>query len=142
MEQQKPKVEVGIMIIKDGRTLLGKRKSSHGAGEYASPGGHLEYLESFEDCAKREIREECGLEVKNIRFQFLANINQYAPKHYVHIGLIADFKSGEPKVLEPDKLESWDWYEFNQLPEPMFKSCRLSFDSYQTGKNYYDLNND
>jgi len=39
MEQEnRPKVGVGIMIIKNGKVLLGKRKGSHGAGQYAWPG--------------------------------------------------------------------------------------------------------
>ena len=53
-KDKKPKVGVGVMILKDGEILLGKRKGSHGEGEYAFPGGHLEYMESFSDCAKRE----------------------------------------------------------------------------------------
>jgi len=48
-------------------------------GEWSFPGGHLEYMESFEDCAKRETREECGIEITNIRFQFLSNVIKYAP---------------------------------------------------------------
>ena len=48
-----PKVGVGVMVLKDGKVLLTRRKGSHGAGEYSFPGGHLEYMESFEDCARR-----------------------------------------------------------------------------------------
>lgn len=47
MEQQKPKVGIGVMILKDEKVLLGKRKGSHGEGEYSFPGGHLEYMESW-----------------------------------------------------------------------------------------------
>ncbi len=141
MEQQnsKPKVGVGVMIMKDGKVLLGKRKGSHGEGEFAFPGGHLEYMESFADCAKREVNEECGIEIENIRFQFLANVVKYAPKHYVHIGLLVDWKSGEPKVLEPNKSESWLWYDINNLPEPIFEMCKLAIDSYKSGKIYFDV---
>lgn len=126
------------MILKDGKVLLGKRKGSHGEGEFAFPGGHLEYMESFADCVKRELAEECGIEVKNIRFQFVANVTKYAPKHYAHIGLLADWASGEPKVLEPEKCESWNWYEVEDLPKPMFTMCEMAIDAYKTGKNYYD----
>jgi 8-oxo-dGTP diphosphatase len=78
------RVGVGVMVLKDGEVLLGLRNGSHGAGEWAFPGGHLEYMETFEDCAKRETLEECGVEIQNIRFQLLANLRQYGPKHYVH----------------------------------------------------------
>ena len=138
MENNNPKVGVGIMILKDGKVLLGKRKGSHGEGEFAFPGGHLEYMESFEDCVKRELAEECGIEIKNIRFQFLANVTKYAPKHYAHIGLMADWAGGEPKVLEPEKCESWNWYEIEGPPKPMFTMCEMAIDAYKTGKNYYD----
>ncbi len=136
---QRPKVVVGVMILKDNKVLLGKRKGSHGEGEYAFPGGHLEYMESFTDCARREVNEECGIEIDNIRFQYLANITKYAPKHYTHIGLVADWKSGEPKVLEPEKSESWDWYDMDNLPQPIFEMCKLAVQCHKTGKNYLDV---
>jgi len=138
-DNQKPKVGVGVLIFKDGQFLLSKRKGSHGEGEYAFPGGHLEYMESFESCAKREVQEECGIEIENVRFQLLANVKKYAPKHYVHITLIADWKSGEPKNLESDKSEGWQWYDLDNLPEPVFEMCKMSIDSCKTGKNYYDV---
>ncbi len=119
--------------------LLGKRRGSHGAGEYAFPGGHLEYTESFVDCVTREVAEECGISLANVRFQFVANVRTYAPKHYVHIGLIADWVAAEPQVLEPDKCESWGWYDMKTLPEPLFKMARLAVDSSQTGTTYYDI---
>lgn len=137
-KETKPRVGIGIMIFKDGKVLLGKRKGSHGAGEYAFPGGHLEYMESFEACALREIAEECGIKIKNLRFQFLANLKDYPPKHYVHIGLMADWESGEPKVLEPEKCESWDWYNLDNPPAPLFKGPEHSFRLYKQGLNYMD----
>ncbi len=138
MNNERPKVGIGTMIFKEGRVLLGKRGSSHGSGEYALPGGHLEYMESFEECVKREVREEAGIEIENIRFLRLLNLKTYAPKHYVDIGLIADWKSGEPQVLEPEKCEGWAWYDLNDLPEPLFAALPSYFEAYKTGKNYFD----
>lgn len=133
-----PKVGVGVMIWKDGRVLLGQRKSSHGAGEWAWPGGHFEYMESFEECARRETREEAGIEIKNIRFLRLMNLKEYAPKHYVDIGLIADWDSGEPTVMEPDKLIEWKWCDPENLPEPLFYTLPAYFEAIKTGKNFFD----
>lgn len=127
------------MILKNGKVLLGKRRGSHGEGEYAFPGGHLEYMESFEECAKRETKEECGIEIKNVRFQFLSNVTKYAPKHYVHVGLIADWKEGEPKVLEPEKCESWSWHSIDDLPQPLFEMCQQGIDCHKTGEIYFDV---
>jgi 8-oxo-dGTP diphosphatase len=139
MERHQPRVGVGVMIVKNGSVLLGKRTGSHGEGEYAFPGGHLEYMESFEQCAHRETLEECGVEIEHIRFQFLANVTTYAPHHYVHIGLLADWKSGTPEALEPEASGPWEWYDLDHLPQPLFEMCRLAADSYKTGRNYYDL---
>lgn len=136
-QQQIPKVGISVMVIKDNHILLGKRKGSHGAGEYAFTGGHLEYMESFEECAMRETLEESGIKIKNIKFQFIMNLLQFAPKHYVHIGLIAEWESGEPENLEPENCEGWDWYRMDQLPEPILEIDQLLIKSHKTGQNYF-----
>lgn len=133
-----PKVGVGVMIMKDGKVLLGKRKGSHGAGEYAWPGGHFEYMESFEDCAKREVHEETGMQIQKIRFLRLLNLKDYAPKHYVDIGLICEWKSGEPQVMEPDRCEGWSWYDVDDLPQPLFSTLPSYIEAYKTGRNFWD----
>jgi 8-oxo-dGTP diphosphatase len=137
-QETHPRVGIGIMIVKDGKVLVGKRKGSHGAGEYSFPGGHLEYMESFEVCALREIEEECGVVIKNLRFLVLTNTKAYAPKHYVHIGFVADWESGEPEVREPDRYESWDWYGLDELPSPLFKTIPDMLDAYHNGVYYRD----
>ena len=134
-------VGVGVMIFKDGKVLMGKRKNSFGAGEYCFPGGHLEYMESFEECAIREVKEECGLEIKNIKFVQVGNSDAYKPKHYITIGFSADWAGGEAALLEPEKCEGWDWYDIDHLPEPLLTFSKKLADAYKTGKNYYDKEN-
>ena len=95
-------------------------------------------MEGFEECARREVSEEAGIEIENVRFQLLGNIKEYAPKHYVQIGLIADWKSGEPQVLEPNKCESWNWYDIDNLPEPIFIPVKYIIKAYKAGQNYFD----
>jgi 8-oxo-dGTP diphosphatase len=136
---ERPRVGVGVTILREGRVLLGRRRGSHGAGEYSTPGGHLDYLESFEDCARRETREECGLEITGVRFQFLANVGLYAPRHYVHVGLLAESDRGQPRLLEPEKCEGWAWYALDSLPAPLFEMTRLAMEALRAGIACFDL---
>lgn len=94
--------------------------------------------ESFEDCARRECREEAGIEIDNVRFLYLHNLKKYLPKHYVHIELIADWKSGEPQNMEPDKSDGWQWYTIDDLPRPIFYTESLALEAMRTGNSYYD----
>ncbi|MEK7586049.1 MAG: NUDIX domain-containing protein [Patescibacteria group bacterium] len=133
------KVGMGVVILKEGKILLGKRKGSFGSEEYASPGGHLEYMESFENGIRREVREECGIEIKNIKFIHVANEVTYAPKHYVNVQFLADWESGEPITFESEKIGGWNWYSFDSLPDKIFELTRKGIESYKTGRNYFDI---
>ena len=136
--KKRPKVGVGVLVLKDNTALLTKRKGVHGAGEWAFPGGHLEYWESIEECAKRECREEAGIEIKDIKFIRLYNSKKYGKKHYVDIGLIAEWESGEPQLLEPHRTTGWDWYNLDNLPKPLFEMCKKTFEALKSGKNFFD----
>ncbi|MEK7680606.1 MAG: NUDIX hydrolase [Patescibacteria group bacterium] len=117
----RPKVGIGVIIIKDGKVLFGKRKNAHGEGAWCVPGGHLEYGESWEQCSRRETMEEAGIEIKNLRFGSVVNdIFEVEQKHYITIYMVADFASGEVKTMEPEKCEGWDWFDWNNLPQPLF----------------------
>ncbi|MEX0940849.1 MAG: NUDIX hydrolase [Candidatus Babeliales bacterium] len=121
----RPKVGVGVLIIKETKILLGKRKNAHGAGTWGLPGGHLEFRESFEDCAKREVLEETGLEVMSSRrYSFTNDIFEQDNKHYITIFMLVDKFTGEPKVLEPDKCDCWTWFDLNELPENLFEPLK------------------
>ncbi len=134
-----PKIGIGVMIWKENKILLGKRKNAHGAGEYSFPGGRLEYAETLKDCARRETREETGLEIENIRFNYLADEHEHMPKHFVHIGFIADWKNGEPQTLEPEKCEGWNWYAIDQLPDPLFLKTKTAIDAFISGTKFLDM---
>ncbi len=119
----RPAVGVAVLVIKDGKTLLGCRKGAHGTGTWAFPGGHLEFGESIETCAKREVLEETGLVVGNIRHQAFTNdIFVAENKHYATLFVRADYVAGEVAVMEPDKCEQWAWFEWGDFPAPLFLS--------------------
>ena len=101
---------------------MGKRKGTPGNGTWALPGGHLEMGEAFEECAVREISEETGLEIQNIKFVIAQNniFEDGGPRHFVTLLFAADWKSGEPRIMEPGKCEKWDWFSWGDFPEPLF----------------------
>lgn len=135
---QNPKVGVGVMIRRGDTILLGRRRGSHGDGSYSWCGGHLEYGESFEQCAIREVAEESGLIVRRLRFLCLHNILAY-DKHYVDIQFVAEeVAPGEPQVLEPEKIADWGWYSLEALPQPLFRPVELALAAWRAGRVYAD----
>lgn len=78
---------VGILIFNElNEILMGQRLNSLGAGGWSPPGGHLEFGETFEECAIREAFEETGLILSNPEFLALTNnIFQEESKHFIVI---------------------------------------------------------
>ncbi|MGV8131142.1 MAG: nucleotide triphosphate diphosphatase NUDT15 [Candidatus Pacearchaeota archaeon] len=118
-----PGVGVGVLVFnKDYHLLLGKRKGSHGEGEYSIPGGWVEHGETLKRAAVRELREEVGLYVSEEELSFLKfeESFEYMPKHVINFGFALWYHGKrEPKLLEPDKCEGWGWYDLDSLPEPI-----------------------
>ena len=121
---KEPQVGVCLCIVRDGKVLLHKRKGGHSEGHWAFPGGHLEFGESFEKGALRELKEEAGRAIKTTPPEFwtVANtIFKKQDKHYVLIVMKADWVSGEAKVMEEDKCYCWEWFAWDDLPKPLLK---------------------
>ncbi|HSW71837.1 MAG TPA: NUDIX domain-containing protein [Chlamydiales bacterium] len=119
-ETKIPRIGVGVVVVKSGLVLLGKRKGSHGAGTWSLSGGHLEYGETIEECAKRELAEETGLQALQIELGPWSNDIINKDKHYVTIFTFVKKFQGDVKLLEPSKCEGWNWFKWDQLPSPLF----------------------
>ncbi len=138
MSDQNTKIGAGAIIIKDGKLLMTKRKGALGQGSYGTVGGHVEYGEHPTETVKREAMEELGIEIGNIRFLDCVSSMKYG-KHYIDISFLADIISGEPKIMEPDKIESLDWYPLDNLPEPIFEFVKLCLQAYKEKTNYFEV---
>jgi len=117
----RPKVGVGVILRREGKVLLGYRRLSHGDGTWSFPGGHLEGMETVSTCARREVLEETGLSIDDLRPGPFTNDRFLVDGlHYVTLFLVADAPSGVAERKEPDKCEEWRWFPWGALPRPLF----------------------
>ncbi|ETV96651.1 hypothetical protein, variant 1 [Aphanomyces invadans] len=122
-----PRVGVGVLLYSAAYpacVLIGVRKASHGAGKVQLPGGHLEFGESWEECAIREVKEETALDIVDVTFAHLTN--DYMPdddKHYITIFMQATVQGNQvPQCMEPDKCEGWEWLPYETLKSPAYQA--------------------
>ncbi len=137
MELKRPEVVIGVLVFKEGKVLLGKRKEGDGVGEYAGPGGRLLFGETLEECAIRKIQEETGMEVTNVRVLSFLNALHFEGSHYLDIELVAEWESGEPHITEKSPCQSWAWYALAALPEPLIPGDRKGLEALRTGQVYF-----
>ncbi len=116
-----PQVGVGVIVRKGTEILLLKRHGVHGAGSWSTPGGHLDFGESPEECAIREALEETGVKVGSVRFRCLtSDVFAAEGKHYVTLWMEAEYQSGEPTVRAGYEASEVAWFRLDELPEPLF----------------------
>lgn len=115
-------IGVGVLVMRDGLVLLGKRRGSHGAGTWSAPGGRLEYGESIEACAARELSEETGLTAQAFDLGPYSNdVFAEVREQYVTLFVVARGVQGTPANLEPHKCDGWAWFRWGDWPTPLFK---------------------
>lgn len=130
MKSDHVQVGVGVIVCRAGRVLLGLRTGSHGAGTWAFTGGHLEFGESPEACAARETFEETGLHITTTRrVAFSSNVFPTDGRHYVTLFIRAECETGEPSIFEPNKCIRWGWFDWSELPRPLFPPAASLVDS-------------
>lgn len=126
---KKPGVGVGVMILRDNKVLLGKRHDNaqkadselHGEGTWTMPGGKLHFQEELKDAAYREVFEESGIKTNREKLEIISVTNDMVKDaHFVTIGFLCKDFEGEPKVMEPDEITKWKWFDLNNLPNPIY----------------------
>lgn len=123
MENNHPRVGVGSIIVKGHSILLGYRLGKHSSNNWCPPGGHLEMMETPEDATIRETLEESGLVIKDPHLKAVTNnLFPETGKHYVTLIYVSEYIEGEPQVTEPDKCKEWKWFDWDELPTPLFPS--------------------
>lgn len=135
-EGSRPLVGVGVLFVREGKVFLAKRQGSHGEDTWASAGGHLEWGESLEECARREAFEELGVRVGDLHFLCLSNIIAYG-RHYVNVEFLGDIGDQEPALVEPESFSESGWFPLDNLPEPLYVAVSHGLASLGSGNNYF-----
>jgi len=140
-ENRKMGIGFGIMILKKNQVLLGQRHADperadsllHGQGTWTMPGGKLDFGEDLKEAAIREVLEETGIKLKKENLKFISLTNDIvSDAHFVTAGFLCQEFEGEAKVMEPDEITKWQWFNIDDLPKPMY------FPSEKILKNYLD----
>ncbi|MDP3730977.1 MAG: (deoxy)nucleoside triphosphate pyrophosphohydrolase [bacterium] len=118
MSDKKDCTEIGVAIIRRGDlVLVGKRPSSKlFGGKWEFPGGKLEPLESPEKCIIREIQEELGVKVGNLKLLVVRDHEYPDGKKFRLHFYFCEISEEEPRALwhdeilwiEPEKLDEVD----------------------------------
>eukprot|EP00803_Ostreobium_quekettii_P000680 evm.model.scf_314EXC.5 EVM.evm.TU.scf_314EXC.5 scf_314EXC:26620-28021(+) len=127
---RRPKVAVAVLVTRGAKVLVGQRKGGTGDGEWALPGGHLEYGESFEECGERELLEETGLKLEEAAFVWAISAVVPSGPHYAVIFVRGTVpQEVEAENREPEKCFGWRWIEWPHVPEPVFPPLRQFINS-------------
>ena len=140
--QENDDMPIGINCIienEKNEILLAKRKNRFGAGTYSLIGGKLKIGESFEACAKRELKEELGIEVQEKELEVINLVNQVEPggKHFVQIGILVKGYAGIIENKEENKCEELAFFNINNLPE-LFFATKANIELYKR-KQFYEV---
>ena len=101
-----------IVLVRDGQRVLLTRKAGWQPNRYALVAGFVDNGESLEACVAREIKEEVGVDVKDIRY--VGSQNWPFPSQMM-IGFVATYAGGDV-VIDKDELEDARWFSCDALP--------------------------
>ena len=101
-----------IVLVRDGERVLLARKSIWAPGRYALIAGFVDNGESLEGAVAREVKEEVGVDVKDI--QYVGSQNWPFPSQLM-VGFVAEYAGGEIAV-DKEELEDARWFPRDALP--------------------------
>jgi 8-oxo-dGTP diphosphatase len=114
-----PVPAVGAVVLREDEVLLVRRGQEPSRGKWSIPGGVLELGETIGEAARREVREECGLEIEvgpvvEIRDAIFRDDAGRIQFHYVLIDIVARYVGGE-LTIGSDAQEA-RWVGKSELP--------------------------
>jgi 8-oxo-dGTP diphosphatase len=124
-----PGLGTGLAILRGGKLLLYKRMKPPEAGYWNIVGGKVDHMEPAATAARREAEEESGLAIGHI--DLLCTTEQIIAadrQHWVSLIYVCRDFSGEPSLIEPDKLSDFGWFGRHDLPHPLSAFTQAAVD--------------
>lgn len=122
MEREKFVSAIYLLIIKDNKLLLQRRKGTKlWNGYLALPAGHIDSGEDVYSTAIREAKEELSIdiEISSITDTFVVNRKNKILLPYFDVYFVIGNYSGNIKINEPNKCDELKWVDINSLPQDM-----------------------
>ena len=124
---------VAVLVVHNGKLLLGKRIKEACFEAWQCPGGYLLKGESLEAAAKRICLQKAGLEIESVRNGPCTNnvFSASVPvKHTVTLYLLTNCFNLKNNRQFENKEYDWSWYELADLPEPLFLPLKILNEQY------------
>ena len=118
-----PRPCVSVLVVSHGNVLLGRRADTASImpGKWCLPCGHVEGDESFLDAAKREVREETGVEITPI--SIVNVVTNHFSKAYESLVVVLTAKAETEEIIAGDDLVQAEWYPLESpLPDMAFQA--------------------
>lgn len=129
-------VGVGAFILNDNNELLlQKRAVPVEKGYWSIPGGRLEMFETLNQAVVRETKEETDLDIEVVSLMGICDhIIKAENAHWVATNYLCKIKSGEAKIMEPDKASDMKWFSLDSLPENLTITTKKALSDYEKFK--------
>lgn len=116
----------------NGNLLMHKRSQNcrDEQGRWDCGGGSMEFGETPEEAVCRDVLEEYGTEILDLKFATVRNVlrdNKRTPTHWIALLFVAQVDPTRVKIGEPDKIDEIGWFSFDKLPEPVHSQIPAHF---------------
>jgi 8-oxo-dGTP diphosphatase len=126
---------VHLLFLRDGQILMSRRlNTGYRDGEYSVPAGHLDGGETVIDAARREAREEVGVELAAEDILFCNVMHRLEDDERVDFFVQVRAWDREPFNNEPEKCDDLRWVELTALPANTVPYVRQAIHNYRSGR--------